>query len=223
MSSTLHRPDGAGIFITVEGPDGSGKSTQLDLLVAWLRTRGRTVVLTREPGGTPAGEAIRAILLDPKRHAALADETELFLFAAGRAQHVRECVLPALCRGAIVIASRYADATEAYQGFGRGLSLELVQQVNAAATGGIMPDLTIILDINTEEGLRRARATDKETPCGDMDRIEAAGIAFHQRVRDGYLTIARREPARCVVIDGAAPIDIVAQAIRACVTRRFGL
>jgi dTMP kinase len=223
MTPLLHKPAGNGIFITIEGPDGSGKSTQSDVLVAWLRERTQPVVLTREPGGTPLGEAIRAILLDPVRHAALADETELFLFAAGRAQHVRERILPALQREEIVVASRYADATEAYQGFGRGLPLALVTQVNFLATGGLMPDLTIMLDLDCEEGLRRARAVNKETPSGEMDRIEAAGLAFHQRVRDGYLTIARREPKRCVVIDGARPIDLVARAIRTCVTQRFGL
>jgi len=126
-------------------------------------------------------------------------------------------------REEIVVASRYADATEAYQGFGRGLPLTLVTQVNFLATGGLMPDLTLILDIDSAEGLRRARAVAKETPSGEMDRIEAAGLAFHQRVRDGYLTIARREPGRCVVIDGARPIATVASAIRACVTPRLGL
>ena len=223
MTPLLHKPAGKGIFITIEGPDGSGKSTQIDLLVAWLRTRTQPVLVTREPGGTPVGEAIRAILLDPVRHAGLADETELFLFAASRAQHVRERILPALQREEIVVASRYADASEAYQGFGRGLPLALVTQVNFLATGGLMPDLTIILDIDSAEGLRRAKGVAKETPPGEMDRIEAAGLAFHQRVRDGYLTIARREPGRCVVIDGTGPINSVAHAIRACVTPRFGL
>jgi len=223
MTPLLHKPAGKGIFITIEGPDGSGKSTQIDLLVAWLRERTQPVLVTREPGGTPVGEAMRAILLDPVRHAGLADETELFLFAAGRAQHVRERILPALQREEIVVASRYADATEAYQGFGRGLPLALVTQVNFLATGGLLPDLTMILDIDSAEGLRRARAVTKETPAGEMDRIEAAGLAFHQRVRDGYLAIARREPGRCMVMDGARPIAAVAHAIRACVTQRFGL
>jgi len=209
-----------GIFITVEGPDGSGKSTQIDLLVSFLRGRHHTVDVTREPGGTVVGEAIRKLLLEPGGHE-IADETELFLFAAGRAQHVRERILPALASGCIVVASRYADATEAYQGYGRQLPLELVQRVNEAATGGLKPDLTIILDIDTAEGLRRARGVAKEAPCGEHDRIESAGLAFHARVREGYLAIARREPARCVVIDSARPIMEVACDIQHAVMERF--
>lgn len=210
-----------GIFITVEGPDGSGKSTQIDLLVSFLRGRNHTVVVTREPGGTAVGEAIRKLLLEPDGSYQMADETELFLFAAGRAQHVRERILPALACGHIVVASRYADATEAYQGYGRQLPLDLVQRVNEAATGGLKPDLTIILDIDTEEGLRRARGVAKETPPGEHDRIEAAGLAFHQRVREGYLAIARREPSRCIVIDSARPIMDVACDIEKAVLERF--
>lgn len=210
-----------GIFITVEGPDGSGKSTQIDLLVSFLRARNHEVEVTREPGGTAVGEAIRKLLLEPSPGYAMADETELFLFAAGRAQHVRERILPALAAGKIVVASRYADATEAYQGYGRQLPLDLVHRVNEAATGGLKPDLTIILDIACEEGLRRARGVAKETPSGEHDRIEAAGLAFHQRVREGYLAIARREPLRCVVIDSARPIMDVAHDIQQLVLSRF--
>jgi len=210
-----------GIFITVEGPDGSGKSTQIDLLVSFLRGRHHAVDVTREPGGTAVGEAIRKLLLEPDGGHEMADETELFLFAASRAQHVRERILPALACGCIVVASRYADATEAYQGYGRQLPLELVQRVNEAATGGLKPDLTIILDIDTAEGLRRACGVAKETPPGEHDRIEAAGQAFHLRVREGYLAIARREPARCMVIDSARPIMEVAGDIQHAVMERF--
>ncbi len=210
-----------GIFITVEGPDGSGKSTQIDLLVTFLRARHHTVDVTREPGGTAVGEEIRKLLLEPGGVHEMADETELFLFAAGRAQHVRERIMPALSRGHIVVASRYADATEAYQGHGRQLPLELVQRVNDAATGGLKPDLTIILDIDTAEGLRRARGVAKETPSGEHDRIESAGITFHSRVRAGYLAIAQREPRRCVVIDSMRPILDVARDIQRCVLTRF--
>jgi dTMP kinase len=212
-----------GIFITVEGPDGSGKSTQVDLLQAYLNTRNYPVLVTREPGGTPAGEAIRQILLEPGGVHELVAETELFLFAAGRAQHVCECIMPAISQGQIVIASRYIDASVAYQGYGRGLPLDIIQKVNDFATGGLKPDLTIILDIDTETGLNRARAVHKETPVGEADRIEAAGIDFHRRVRAGYLAIAAEEPERCVVIDSSRTICDIAEDICCNVRKHFNL
>jgi len=212
-----------GIFITVEGPDGSGKSTQVDLLVTFLRSRGHSVLVTREPGGTPVGESVRKLLLEPTDGHELADETELFLFAAARAQHVRERILPAMTQGHIVVASRYVDATMAYQGYGRGLPLRQIREINELATGGLKPDLTIILDIDSEEGLHRARGVDKEMPVGEIDRIEAAGIAFHKRVRDGYIAIASDEPMRCKVIKGGRQIVTVAEDIAACVKERFDI
>jgi len=212
-----------GIFITIEGPDGSGKSTQVDLLQAYLQTRNYPVLVTREPGGTPAGEAIRRILLEPGGVHELVAETELFLFAAGRAQHVRECIIPAISQGQIVIASRYIDATVAYQGYGRGLPLDIIQKINDLATGGLKPDLTIILDIDSETGLKRACAVDKETPAGEADRIEAAGIEFHRRVRRGYLEVAVDEPGRCVVIDSSRTICAIAEDICRNVRERFNL
>ena len=210
-----------GIFITIEGPDGSGKSTQAELLATHLRSRRHTVVLTREPGGTSVGEAIRQILLKPHPVSHLADEAELLLFAAGRAQHVRELIMPALAQGQIVVASRYIDATVAYQGHGRRLPLALIQEVNDFATGGLKPDLTIILDIESAEGLRRAREVAKEMPQGENDRIESAGLLFHTRVREGYLAIAAAEPARCAVVNGNRPVVEVAESIRAVVSERF--
>ena len=212
-----------GIFITVEGPDGGGKSTQTDLLVAFLRDRQHRVVVTREPGGTDIGEAIRSILLTPPRGPGLADETELFLFAASRAQHVREKILPALSQGQIVIASRYMDATVAYQGFGRQIPLDVVRAINNLATGGLKPDLTFILDVDTETGLRRTRNADKDLPAGEMDRIESAGIEFHRRVRQGYSAIAAAEPTRCIVVDGGKPIAEVAAAMHHCIRDRFDI
>ncbi len=212
-----------GIFITIEGPDGSGKSTQIELLHSYLRARNLPVLVTREPGGTPAGEAIRKILLEPVATHELAAETELFLFAASRAQHVRERIQPALSQGRIVVASRFIDATVAYQGYGRRLPLEMIHAINELATGGMKPDLTIILDIETEEGLRRAWAVDKDTPPGEGDRIEAAGTEFHQRVRQGYLAIAEAEPERCVVIKSDRTICEVAADISRCVDGRFCL
>jgi len=210
-----------GVFITVEGPDGSGKTTQVELLAAYLRARGADGVLTREPGGTPVGESIRALLLAPRHAGRLAGATERRLFAACRAQHVRERIEPALARGSVVVASRYIDATVAYQAYGRGLPLDFVGQVNAFATGGLKPDLPFVLDIETEEGLRRARNVHKETPEGEADRIEGAGLAFHRRVREGYLAVARAEPDRCIVIACEGPIERIARRIAACVHERF--
>ncbi len=210
-----------GIFITIEGPDGSGKDTQIDLLVTYLRSRGHSVLVTREPGGTPVGEQIREILLKPVKGHELADTTELFLFAAGRSQHVCEKIMPAISQGQIVIASRYIDASVAYQGYGRGLSLEMIDKVNELATGSLKPDLTIVLDIDSEEGLERAKSVKKETPAGEADRIEAAGIAFHNKVRHGYLEIAKKDADRCCVIDGSFPIVEVAVKIAECVEKKF--
>lgn len=207
------RPE-EGIFITIEGPDGSGKSTQVDLLVTFLRSLGHRVTVSREPGGTPAGEGIRKILLATGEGNELAAETELFLFAAGRAQHVREKILPMLSQGHIVISSRYIDATTAYQGYGRGLDRVFVQKVNEVATGGLLPDLTIITDVETEIGLQRASGVHKETPIGEMDRIEGAGCEFHKRVRNGYLAIARENTRRCRVVDCSRPIAEVADEIQ---------
>jgi dTMP kinase len=212
-----------GIFITIEGPDGSGKSTQVDLLQAYLTSGNYPVLVTREPGGTPAGEAIRKILLEPCGEHELVKETELFLFAAGRAQHVRECIIPAISQGQIVIASRYIDATVAYQGYGRGLPIDLIKQINELATGGLKPDLTIILDIESELGLKRAFAVDKEAPVGEADRIEGAGIEFHRKVRAGYLAIAAEEPDRCVVINSNRTICDIAEDICCNVRQRFNL
>jgi len=219
----MRKTPSKGIFITVEGPDGSGKSTQVDLLVTFLRDRQHRVLVTREPGGTSTGEAIRKILLEPARGTHLADETELFLFAAARAQHVREIILPALTQGQIVIVSRYLDATVAYQGYGRNLPLDTIRVVNQLATGGLNPDLTLILDVDSETGLHRAKGADKDTPSGEMDRIEAAGIDFHRRVRQGYFAIAAAEPGRCVIVDGRRPIAEVAAQIQQCIKDRFAI
>jgi dTMP kinase len=214
------RPE-EGIFITIEGPDGSGKSTQVDLLVTYLRSCGHRVAVSREPGGTPAGEGIRKILLATGEGHELAAETELFLFAAGRAQHVREKILPMLSQGYIVISSRYIDATTAYQGYGRGLDRSFVRKVNEVATGGLLPDLTIITDIETEIGLQRASAVNKETPVGEMDRIEGAGKEFHIRVRNGYLAIAKENPQRCRIVDCSVPIAEVANVIQRHIREYF--
>lgn len=200
-----------GFFITLEGPDGAGKSTQGRLLENYLRGAGLEVVSTREPGGTPIGERIRRILLD-NAHAEMAAETEMLLFAAARAQLVRQVVRPALARGATVLSERYVDASLAYQGFGRGLEVGLVRTVNEAATGGLLPDLTVLLDIDPEVGLQRVRAAARGG-AGGGDRLEREPLAFHRRVRAGFLELARESPKRFAVVDAQDDVERVHQAV----------
>ncbi len=191
-----------GVFITIEGPEGAGKTTQARLLHEHLRDRD-AVIYTREPGGTALGERIRAVLLD-EGNTAMSPQTEMLLFAASRAQFVAEVVEPALRDGRLVLSERYVDASVAYQGYGRGLAVDLVRQVNAAATRGVMPDLTILLDIDPAVGLRRARETaGKEGRRGHGDRLEQEDLSFHTRVRAGFLAIAHEEPDRVRIVDGS--------------------
>lgn len=204
MSHTV----GRGLFITIEGSEGAGKTTQARLLVAWLR-RAHDVIYAREPGGTPVGERIRALLLD-ETHREMAAEAEMLLFAASRAQFVAEVVEPALRDGRLVLSERYVDASLAYQGYARGLGVEVVRGVNAAATRGIVPDLTVMLDIEPAVGLARARqAEGKEGRRGRGDRLEQEDLAFFTRVREGFLKIATEEPARVHLIDGGRPPEAV--------------
>ena len=183
-----------GIFITLEGPDGCGKSTQAKMLAQKLVSLGYRALHTREPGGTYFAEGVRRILLDTKHQiTALA---ELFLYEASRAQHVAEAVEPALKLKKIVICERYIDATLAYQGYGRKLDKKMIQSLNQIATGGLKPQLTIVLDIDPKAGLTRAL---KNSSRGG-DRLERAGVAFHQRVRAGYKAIAKLEPKRIRLI-----------------------
>jgi len=204
-----------GPFITVEGVEGCGKSTQIALLKEYLESRGRAVVVTREPGGTPIAESIRGILLDPA-NSALSPMAEAFLYAAARAQHVDERIRPALDAGTAVISDRFADSTTAYQGAGRELPPETIQSLHAFATRGTWPDLTFVLDLPVEVGLRRAGHGN------ELDRIELEPLEFHQRVREGFLQIARKEPARVHVVDGTQSIEAVAAAIRDLVERNLG-
>ncbi|MGQ0644965.1 MAG: dTMP kinase [Elusimicrobiota bacterium] len=180
-----------GIFIALEGPEGSGKSTQARLLRGVLKKKGLRVVLTREPGGVPLAEDVRRILLDPGRR--VDPLAELFLYEAARAQHVADVIRPALARGGIVVCDRFTAATEAYQGHGRGLSLPVVRRLNRLASGGLRPDLTFFLDAPIGEGLARARG--RRLHRGG-DRLEREGAAFHGRVRRGYRDILRREAGR---------------------------
>jgi dTMP kinase len=198
---------GRGIFITLEGIDGTGKSTQFRLLVESLRRRGLRVCATREPGGTETGEQVRAILLATKtrRLAALA---ELALIYAARAQHLEQVVRPALARGQVVVSDRYNDSSFAYQGFGRKLGIEAVRAFDRIVCGTTQPDLTILLDLAPRAALRRAQGRDTRRKSRHS-RFEAQGLAFHQRVRRGYLEIARREPRRVKVVRAGRPIAVV--------------
>jgi dTMP kinase len=196
-----------GRLIAFEGVEGSGKSTQLELLRRLLEEQGRDVVVTREPGGTPAGERVRALLLDPAVE--LHPRAEALLFAAARAELVEAVIRPALERGAVVLCDRYLDSSLAYQGEARGLGRDPVSQVNRFATGGLLPDLVVLLDLDPAAGLaRRAR---------DPDRIEAQDLGFHRRVRDAFRDLAAAEPGRFAVVDAAAPVTEVADQVQAAV------
>ena len=197
-----------GTFVTFEGPDGSGKTTQIQSTVATLRQRRHQVLTTREPGGTEIGNAIRNILLDHK-HVAMSSRGEALLFSAARAQLVDEVVRPALARGEIVLCDRYADSTLAYQGYGRSQDLGELRALTRFATGGLVPDLTIYLDLEPAIGLER-----KQADCDDdWNRLDAEALSFHQTVRAGYLQLATEEPKRWLVVDAAQSIDRVQQAI----------
>jgi dTMP kinase len=199
-------------FITLDGLDGSGKTSQQALLAAWLRGRGIDVVTCRDPGSTPAGDAVRAILLD-RHDLALAPATEMLLYMAARAQLVAEVVRPALARGAWVVADRFLLANVVYQGHAGGLGRDTVLAVGAIATGGLAPDLTIVLDVDLATAAVRL-----DRP---LDRLEQRGDEYRRRVREGYLTEARAAPDHVVVVDGAASAAAVAERIIAEVVRRF--
>jgi dTMP kinase len=203
-------------FITFEGIEGSGKSTHVRHLAGRLRQAGRAVVETREPGGTPAGAAIRRLLLGAER-VPLAPFTELLLYCADRTQHVVEVIRPGLAAGRVVLCDRFSDSTVAYQGYGRGLDLDAVRAVDARARDGVTPDLTVLLDCAVEVGLARARGR-----AGGGDRFEAEETAFHERVRAGFLAFAAAEPGRFCVVDSAAPPEAVGARIVAEVERRLG-
>lgn len=200
------------MFITFEGPEGSGKTTQIQALFDYLRAQGHDVVLTREPGGTAIGDQTRQILLDPENREML-PETEILLFSASRAQLVGQVVRPALERGAIVICDRFADSTMAYQGYGHGLDLEALRTITQFATGGLTPDLTVFLDIDVEVGLRRKR-TAGQADSDAWNRLDQKAVAFHHRVRQGYLALAEAEPDRWLVVDAARSREAIQQEIR---------
>lgn len=195
-----------GLFITFEGIEGCGKSTHSKLLFDYLKKKGFRCVHTREPGGTKLGEAVRRVLLDSKT-IKISDVTELFLFEACRAQIVKEIIRPALNKNYIVICDRFSDATRSYQGYGGRIGLDVVNKLDSISTGGLAPGLTLLLDIDVKEGLKRARAK-------GIDRMESKDIAYHKRVRAGYLRLAKKYPERIKVIKVDGPIDKVQGLVR---------
>jgi dTMP kinase len=198
-------------FITLEGIEGSGKTTQLLRLQEHLRTLGHKVAVTREPGGCRISDAIRSLLLDPGNDA-IAPHTELLLYSAARAQHVAEFIIPALEQGKIVLCDRFADATTVYQGAGRGLDMTQLEAINRFASRGLVPDMTLLLDYPVEDGLHRARARNHNGNLESEGRFELESLGFHQRIRQGYLDLAAREE-RFRVIDALGDEDAVAERI----------
>jgi dTMP kinase len=203
------------MFITLEGPEGSGKSSHIPLLVAYLRQRGYTVLATREPGGTEIGDQIRAVLMS-HGNTAMNPRTETLLFLAARAQLVAQVIRPALQAGTLVVCDRYGDSTLAYQGYGHGNDLDQIKRMLEFATGALQPDLTLLLDVDVEVGLQR-----KQTCGTEWNRLDAYTVAFHSRVRQGYLALAKAEPERWVLADASQPFEKVQDDIRRVVISRL--
>jgi dTMP kinase len=205
----------AGLFITFEGGDGSGKTTQINLLASWLESEGHTVVITREPGGTDLGTELRNIILH--REGFIAPRAEALLYAADRSHHIHTLVRPALKRGEIVVQDRYLDSSVAYQGAGRVLDPTEVRDISLWATENLMPDLTVVLDVPASVAKERQAAGERQ-----YDRLEAEAEDFHTRVRESYLALAAEEPERFLVIDGESSIEEIHQAIVAKVSDLLG-
>jgi dTMP kinase len=212
MRQPRKKRDGQGVFLTFEGPEGSGKTTQMLHLGTALREAGYSVLLTREPGGTKLAEAIRETLLAATSQESVMPETEALLVLAARSQHVAHRIRPALSRGSIVLCDRFADSTLAYQGFGRGLSLSWLRGVNRAATGGLTPHLTVLLDVPASLGLARRRQA-----RGSQNRLDRESTSFHRRVRRGFLALASRTPRRIRVVDANRPTEVVRAEIKSLV------
>jgi dTMP kinase len=205
-----------GLFVTFEGSEGCGKSTQIRRLAAWLHETGHPCLTTREPGGTAAGDRMRDLLQHAPEGRGLVPEAELFLFAASRAQHVREVIRPALARGEVVISDRFHDSTEVYQGVARRLDPAMTRTVNGYAIGETLPDITFLLDMDAREAF--ARLQKRERPA---DRMESEPLDFYEAVRQGYLRAATAEPARFALIDATRPEEQIADEIRGVLTEKF--
>jgi dTMP kinase len=205
-----------GLFITLEGPEGSGKTTHARLLADWLAETGHDVLMTREPGGTRIGDVVRTLLLDPV-YAGIRPETEFLLFSAARAQLVGEVIRPHLEQGGIVVCDRFADSSLAYQGYGRQLDRDTVRTITVFATGSLVPDLTLCLDLPVAEGFRRKQNRGQ----GGRDRLEQEQMAFHERVREGYLALAKAEPDRWMLLNAARSITEVQEEMRSGVSDRL--
>ena len=203
------------LFVTLEGPEGCGKTTQIARLAGWLRDLGYDVLATREPGGTSIGDQVRDILHAPGNRS-MQPAAELLLYNASRAQLVAEVIRPHLARGGIVLSDRYADSSIAYQGYGRGLDLNALRAIVGFATGGLRPDLVLLLDVEVEEGLRRKRGGG-----GEWNRLDQEPIDFHRRAREGFLSRARQEPERWVIVDAGRGVDEVQADIRQVVASRL--
>lgn len=228
MVFLVYLEDMNGKFIVFEGGEGCGKTTQLERLYHWLTAKtesqgtstGAPIIVSREPGGTEIGKKLRQMLLTPSLTDSVQDRTELLLYAADRAQHTEEVLKPALSQGALVLCDRYTDSTIAYQGYGRGLSLKLITQLNQIATAGLESDLTLWLDLDVEVGL--ARVQQRLNPAvAALDRMEQAALSFHQRVRQGFQHLAQQYPQRIVRIDANQPEATVASEIQAVVKQRL--
>jgi dTMP kinase len=200
-----------GVFISMEGIEGTGKSTQARMLSENLRSRGMEVMLTHEPGGTVISQRIREVLLLPE-HKGMDPVTELLLYAAARRQHVAEVILPALRGGQVVVTDRFSDSTRAYQGHARGIDMEIIEALERMATGGLRPELTVLLDIEAKEGLSRNRGANK------VDRLELEDLEFHEKVREGYLAIERAEPERVKLISALGSVEEVQERVVGAVT-----
>lgn len=203
-----------GIFITMEGPDGAGKTTQINLLKKYLETKGYDILITREPGGTAISEAIREIILNPE-YEEMSYMTELLLYASARAQLVNQIIKPALEEGKAVICDRFVESSAVYQGIGRGLGVETVYEVNSYALGDVKPKLTIFMDLDAEEGIKR------KLNQAQLDRMEQEDLSFHKRVVEGYRQLAQLYPERIVSMNAALPIDEIHSMIIAEVKKRF--
>ncbi|OCQ89916.1 dTMP kinase [Nostoc sp. MBR 210] len=206
----------SGKLIVFEGVEGCGKTTQMQLCCQWLESLGISVVVTREPGGTELGVDLRRLLLEKSEDKPVADVTELLLYAADRAQHVEQELKPNLAAGKYILCDRYTDSTVAYQGYGRGLNMSLIEQLNDIATSGLTSDLTIWLDVDVEVGLSRKRGD-----AVGLDRIEQETIAFHRRVQQGYSQLAAAHPSRIVRIDGSLSKETVSSLIQEILRQRL--